>query len=66
MPIGIWDIEIRQLSDIEARFVKHQSFWILQRNPSGLKVHLYNYLEHLAIYRLKYHLVIYCLPLVAL
>ena len=66
MPIGIWDIEIRQLSDIEARFVKHQSFWILQRNPSGLKVHLYNYFEDHAIYRLKNHVLIYCLGLVAL
>ena len=65
MPIGIWDIEIRQLNNIKARFVKHQSVGFYN-NPYGLKVHFYNYFEHLAIYRLKYRVVIYCLALVAL
>ena len=65
MPIGIWDIEIRQLNNIKARFVKHQSVGFYN-NPCGLKVHFYNYFEHLAIHRLKYHVVIYYLPLVAL
>ena len=65
MPIGICDIEIRQLNNIKARFVKHQSVGFYN-NPCGLKVHFYNYFEHLAIYRLGYYVEIYCLPLVAL